>query len=126
MTLVLDAGALLALERGERRVWTALKIAAQHSADVLVPTSVIAQVWRGGANQARLARALHHCVAAPFDLHAREVGELCGRARTRDVCDAHVAIVAATRGEVLWTSDVPDLKKLLSVYGKGTPVIVRC
>jgi hypothetical protein len=124
--LVLDAGALIALERNDRRLWAALKLAALSGDDVLVPATAMAQVWRGTASQARLASALQHCVIASFDAVARDVGELCGRAKTRDICDAHVAIVAATRGDVLYTSDPGDMRRLLSVLGGRSPTIATC
>jgi predicted nucleic acid-binding protein len=128
--IVLDAGALIALERNDRALWAALKLAALQSSDVLVPSAALAQVWRGSATQARLATALDHCVIAAFDAIAREVGELCGRAGTADICDAQVAIVAATKGDVLYTSDPADMRRLLAacraVRRGRTPVIVRC
>ena len=93
---VLDSGALIA-----RAIWAALKLAALKSTDVLVPSTTIAQVWRGTAAQAQLSKALQHCVIASFDAVARSVGELCGRTRTADICDAHVAIIAASQGDVL-------------------------
>ncbi len=124
--VVLDSGALIALERNDRGIWAALKVAARRNANVLVPASVLAQVWRGTARQARLSLALQHCVIASFDQLAREVGELCGRARTTDVCDAHVALVAATHAQVLYTSDPDDMRRLISACRAGRPTIVRC
>jgi predicted nucleic acid-binding protein len=124
--IVLDEGALIALERNDRRIWAVLKLAASRSTDVLVPSAALAQVWRGTRKQAQLSRALQYCVIAPFDALARAIGELCGRTRTHDICDAHVAIVAATRGEVLFTSDPPDLSRLIAAFGAGRPPIVRC
>jgi hypothetical protein len=91
-----------------------------------VPSSALAQVWRGTARQSQLARALTHCVLAAFDPLARAAGELCGRTRTRDVCDAHVAIVAATAADALYTSDPLDLKRLLQAYGRRRPTIIPC
>jgi hypothetical protein len=64
---ILDAGALIALERNDRTVWAALKLAALNGEDVVVPTTVLAQVWRGRASQALLAQALQHCVLESFD-----------------------------------------------------------
>ena len=124
--IVLDAGALIALERNDRAVWAALKVAAAARVDVLVPSTALAQVWRGTARQAVLARVLGDCVLASFDDVARQVGELCGKARTSDICDAHVAWVAATRGQALYTSDPEDLRRFLAHCGPGRPVIVRC
>ena len=60
--IVLDAGALIALERNDRELWAAIKLASQRGEDVLVPSTALAQVWRGTATQALLALALQHCV----------------------------------------------------------------
>jgi hypothetical protein len=122
----LDAGALIALERNDRRLWAALKVAALRSTDVVVPSAALAQVWRGTPAQAQLAHALRHCVVASFDEIARSVGELCGRTGTRDICDAQVAIVAAARASVLYTSDPADMRRLMAALGRKHPVIVRC
>jgi predicted nucleic acid-binding protein len=123
---VLDAGALIALERNSPDLWAALKFAARSGNDVIVPSAALAQVWRGVASQAHLARALRYCVIASFDAIARPIGQLCGRTRTSDVCDAQVAIVAGTVGDVLYTSDVKDLRRLITAYGRRRPVIIRC
>ncbi len=124
--IVLDAGALIALERNDREMWAALKVAALSSSDVVVPSAALAQVWRGTASQAQLAKALRHCVIASFDELARAVGELCGNAKTADVCDAQVAIVAAARADVLYTSDPGDMRRLMVARGAKLPVIIRC
>jgi hypothetical protein len=124
--IVLDAGALIALERNDREMWAALKVASASGGDVLVPSTALAQVWRGTPSQAHLARALALCVIAPFDPLARAVGTLCGRAGAADVCAAHVALVAARRGEVLYTSDPKDLQRLLRALGRRMPTVLRC
>lgn len=124
--VVFDAGALIALERNDRSLWAVLRLAALDGTDVLVPSTVIGQVWRGTARQTTLAKALQYCVLASFDAAAREVGELCGRARTNDICDAHVALVAATRGDALYTSDPEDMRRLIPACGRRRPAIVRC
>lgn len=71
-----------------------------------------------------LARALRYCVVASFDALAHRVGELCGRTDTSDICDAHVALVAA-QADVLYTSDPADLRRLLAACDR-TPLIVHC
>jgi hypothetical protein len=124
--IVLDTGALIALERDDRRMWAALKLSAANGEDVLVPTTALAQVWRRSPSQARLSQALRHCVLASFDTVARDVGELLGRARTTDLCDAHVAIVAAAQGNAVYTSDATDIHRLMVALGRRRPVIVRC
>ena len=126
MSIVLDSGALIALERNDRPMWTALKLTALGNQDIVMPNAALSQVWHGAPRQARLSSALNYCVLASFDAVARAVGELCGRARTRDIVDAQVAIVAATQGEVLYTSDPGDMRRLLLAYKRGMPAIVRC
>jgi len=124
--IVLDAGALIALERNSRPVWAALRLAALRSEDVVVPSTALAQVWRGRASQALLARALEHCVVASFDVVARAVGELLGKSATHDICDAHVAIVAMRQGDALYTSDPDDMRRLLASMRGRKPALVRC
>lgn len=124
-TLVLDAGALIALDRNDRSAWALLRNAADDSAEVAVPTGVIAQAWRDGSRQALLARALSHCDEIPLDgVLARASGLLCGRAGTADIVDSSVAVVAAARARsgvvALVTSDPTDLEHLLQTL--GTPV----
>ena len=124
--IVLDAGALIALEQNDRSVWAALKLAVAQGSEVIVPSTALAQVWRGTGAQAQLAKALQFCIIATFDPVARNVGELCGRSKTNDICDAHVALIASRHGEFLYTSDVPDMRRLLATCGDRRPAIVRC
>ena len=124
--IVMDAGGLIALERNQRQLWAALADAATSGGEVVVPSTVLAQVWRGTARQARLARALMHCRIATFDPIARSVGELCGLARTSDVCDAHVALVSVD-ADAVYTSDPTDIRRLLlALRLPELPNIVRC
>jgi predicted nucleic acid-binding protein len=124
--IVLDAGALIGLERNDRELWAAIKLASRRGEDVLVPSTALAQVWRGTAAQALLAMALRQCTVSSFDSLARAVGELCGRTRTPDICDAHVALVAALHGDALYTSDPKDLRVLVAACGRRRPAIIQC
>lgn len=124
--VVLDSGALIGLERNERGLWAALRLAAMAGDEVCVPSAALAQVWRGGVRQALLARAMRHCAIASFDALAYGIGALCARAGTSDICDAHVALVAGTRGDILYTSDPGDMRRLLAAVGRRRPAIVRC
>jgi predicted nucleic acid-binding protein len=110
--LCLDAGALIAIERGVARVLRLLELALEQGEAIDVPAAVIAQVWRGGPRQARLARFLAapevSCVALD-EVAARAVGELCARTGAVDVVDGHVALHARHQGLAIVTSDVDDL-----------------
>ena len=101
-------------------------MAALSGADILVPSTVLAQVWRGSPGQALLSRALDFCEITSFDAVAREVGELCGKTNTSDICDAHVAIIAARHGDLLYTGDSEDLARLLAALGRRRRRIIAC
>src|SRR5207249_5652294 len=59
MSLILDSGALIALERGHRRMLALIKLELQAGRSLITHGGVIGQVWRGGAGrQANLARLL--------------------------------------------------------------------
>lgn len=127
-TLVLDAGALIALDRNDRAAWALLRVAADGNSPVHVPAGAIAQAWRNGSRQALLSRALRRCDEVPLDgALARAAGSLCGASRTADIVDASVAIVAAGRarhGDVaIATSDRGDISHLLATLGVDLRII---
>jgi hypothetical protein len=112
---VLDTGALVGFERNDRRVVAIVARALVHQDPLVVPAGVIAQAWRDGARQVRLARLLGApvCeVVALDDRQARASGQLCGVAGTADVVDASVALAAKDRGLRVITSDPEDLRRL--------------
>jgi len=128
-SIVLDAGALIALDRNDRATWALLRVAADDERAVFVPAAVIAQAWRDGRRQVLLARAMAHCSEIPLDGHvARAAGSLCASARTADVIDATVALAtagAARSGDVaIVTSDPDDLRHLLDTIGVDATIIV--
>ena len=128
-SLVLDTGALIALDRGDRGLWARLAAAKHDCRVVLVPVGALAQAWRGSPRQAGLARALKQCQEVPLDsLTARELGELCGRTRTDDVIDASVAVTAARAARAgavdVLTSDRDDISALLATLDVRANLIV--
>ena len=111
---VLDAGALIGFERNERAVVAIVARALEHRDVLAVSAGVVAQVWRDGSRQVRLARLLGSAlceVVALDDYQARAAGQLCGLAGTSDVVDASVALVARQRGAAVVTSDPADLRR---------------
>lgn len=112
---MLDAGALIGVERGDR---TALLFVAEVTDDrgrLIVPAGVLGQVWRDGRKQARLARFLStgEVTIEPLDeFRARAAGQLCGVRRTRDVIDASVVLCAREHDFAVLTSDPDDLARL--------------
>lgn len=111
----LDAGALIAFERGDRSMIAMIVVARSDGIRLAVPAGVVAQVWRDGRRQARLARLLASDVVeveALTDRRAREAGQLCGAAKTSDIVDASVALCARQRGGGVITSDPDDILRL--------------
>ncbi|HTR96187.1 MAG TPA: PIN domain-containing protein [Trebonia sp.] len=112
---VLDAGALIAQERGDVKVAAIFKVAAAQRIEMVLPSVVLAQVWRNGARQVQLARTLSNPGVTEAPLHhedAKRVGELLRESATTDVADAHVAVLAARLGAAVITSDAGDITKL--------------
>ena len=110
----LDAGALIALDRGQRGVVHLLERAHAEGASIDIPAPVIAQVWRDG-RQARMARLLGADGVVLVDLDAetaRAVGVMCGLRGVADVVDAHVALHARRRDLAVLTSDPDDIAAL--------------
>lgn len=113
--LTLDAGALIAFGRNDRRVVALIARSLAHGYALTVPAGVVAQVWRDGRRQARLARLLGAPeveIAVLDDQRAREAGQLCGTRRTADIIDASLVLCARTRGHRIVTSDPNDLEHL--------------
>lgn len=122
-TIVLDAGALIAVERYDRSIWAILAEARERGSETVVPTTVLAQAWRGGPRSAPVARLLDACILDELDeRRAKEIGIRLGARGTSDVADAHVACVAAARKAVVATSD-PDDIAALDEPGAATPLI---
>ena len=109
--MILDAGFLISVDRGERAAQEFLAAALVHKTPLTTTHPVVAQVWRNGARQARLARFLRSVVVVAFD-DGPEVGKLLARSGTSDVVDAHLVVVAVRRTEPILTGDVPDLESL--------------
>lgn len=113
--VVLDAGALIAFERGDARMRALVREALKTGVRLVIPAGVLGQAWRGAARQAPL-RALVKgpttIVPALDQVLAEAAGVLCGRAGTSDVIDASVVLVARRERAVVVTSDEGDLRHL--------------
>lgn len=110
--IVYDAGALVAAERNERPMWALHDASLRRGLSPLVPAAVLAQVWRGGP-QASLSRLLAGCTITPLDERiARAAGTLCGQARSDDVVDASVVVLAQMLDASVVTGDATDLRRL--------------
>jgi hypothetical protein len=118
MSLLLDAGAFLAVERGDRDVVALVKRERLAQRAPLSHGGVVAQVWRGGSGpQAELARLLAGVDVKPLDQDlGKKAGVLLGLSRTADAVDAALVCLAADGDDIL-TSDTGDLKALAEAAG---------
>jgi hypothetical protein len=123
--LVLDAGALLALERRNIRLLADLKRAGELGLSIRVPAGSLAQCWRGGPRSASIARLLQHASIVRVDeTSAKEIGVFLAHLRfpeseKPDVVDTHVALVTRATQSLVWTSDPSDMVR----YGVDTKFV---
>jgi hypothetical protein len=123
MRVMLDAGALIAIDRRDRQVGAMLRALQQRGIAVRTTAPVLAQVWRDGSKQVNLAATLPGLDRVALETGIdRAVGELLSRSRTSDVVDAHVALSVSSGDKVL-TSDPVDIERLLDVRGVRAQVV---
>ena len=124
--LVLDAGALVAVDRDDRSMIARLAAAQQHGHELRSNAMVVAQVWRNQhGRQANLARLLRAVDVRPVDHQdGRRAGVLLGLTGTADAIDATVVLLAGP-GDRILTSDPDDLIRLVSAAAIRA-VVVAC
>jgi hypothetical protein len=115
--VVYDAGALVAAERNDRRVWADHRVRLEAGVVPIVPAPVVAQVSRS-PRQAQLRRLLRGCeVRALDEPTAHAAGQLLGRSDTADIVDATVVIVAIAEQAEIVTGDQDDIAHLANAAG---------
>lgn len=115
-----DAGALIAVERRDPFLLGILQQVLAGRVEIVIPRTVIAQVWRGApaqANVSRLIKAARKPAGAVTvdeltEERAKQIGVAIGRTSHPDIVDVHVALVALERGYAVLTSDDGDIAKV--------------
>jgi hypothetical protein len=124
--LILDAGALVAVDRDDRGMIARLRASQQHGLELRTNAMAVAQVWRyqhgRQANLARLLRAVD--VRAVSERDGRDAGVLQAAAGTADAIDATVVLLAAP-GDRILTSDPGDITALAAAAGNKA-LVVAC
>jgi hypothetical protein len=124
--LILDAGALVAVDRDDRTMIARLRVAQQHDLELRTNAMVVAQVWRDRhgrqANVTRLLRAVD--VRAVSQRDGRDAGVPQAAAGTSDAIRATVVLLAAP-GDRIVTSDPGDIA-VLATAAENRAVIVAC
>jgi hypothetical protein len=108
-----DAGALVAADRNDRRMWSLHAGFLAEEVSPTVPAPVLAEAWRGGSRQANLARFLALCsVEVLSELQAKAVGVLAGKADHNDIVDVTVVEGAIRRNDAIVTSNHTHIRKI--------------
>jgi hypothetical protein len=114
--LTLDTGALIALERRDERMLALLaRVLVNPDAVIHIPAGVLAQAFRGGSRQVRMARLVKKAQTHVVGLDTRTaliIGILLGRRGCSDVVDASVVLCARAHHQGVITSDPDDLRRL--------------
>jgi predicted nucleic acid-binding protein len=116
--ITLDTGALVAIERRERRMLALMTHALEHGTRVTVPTCVVGEWWRG--QRGPIARLLDAVVVEPLTITmAKLAGETIASVRGATLVDVVVVASAAQRGDLVFTSDFEDLSRIRDAAFRG-------
>ncbi len=122
MSVLYDAGALIAADRSDRAVWADHRVRLEMGLVPVTTAPVVAQVSRSG-RQAQLRRFLRGCDVVAFDGdEAHDVGGLAGRAGATDVVDVHAVATAHRLRLGIVTSDEDDLEPIADLLRPRVPV----
>jgi predicted nucleic acid-binding protein len=109
--ITFDTGALVALERRRQRMKEIVERALETDRPITVPADVLCEWWRGRTD-------VRDAILESVDVEplteglAKIAGEALASVRGATLVDAVVMASAASRGDVVYTSDVDDLEKL--------------
>jgi len=122
VSVVYDAGALIAAERSERAVWADHRVRLEIGLVPVTTAPMVAQVSRS-RRQAQLRRFLRGCEVVPFGGdEAHDVGALAGRAGVTDVVDVHAVVTAHRLRFGIVTSDEGDLQPIADLLRPRVPL----
>jgi hypothetical protein len=120
--VILDAGFLISIDRSEKAAHAFLAAVSRSGTALHTTHPVVAQVWRAGQRQARLAAFLKAITVHPFD-DGRPVGRLLAQSITSDVVDAHLVICAVRLGHDILPRDTHDINTLTAMFGPAAPTV---
>lgn len=122
---MLDAQGVVKLAAGDPVVRGHIREALARDHEVVTAASTVAEMLRGGPQDAPVRQALKHVIVVPVDSAlARKAGELlgaAGRSGSGDTADSLLAVVALAqqRPVMLLTSDPGDMTRLTEEPGRG-------
>ena len=124
--MILDAGPLIAVDRGEAEVSAVVNQAVARGEPLRTSAPVVAQVLRSPPQQVRLVRFLRSVDVHPFEhADAARVGGLLRSSGGTDVVDAHLVVLATQLADDILTADTGDFAALVGSLGRGGPILLR-
>lgn len=121
--MILDAGVFVSVDRDEERARVFLTAAKRTGEPLHTSEAVVAQVWRHGARQARLAAVLKGVEVHALD-DGRAVGALLAGSAGSDVAAAHVVFLGAALSQRVLTGELGDLEIIATAMGRSQPDIL--
>lgn len=109
--LTFDTGALIALERRRPRMRAVFEHALAADQPITVPADVVGEWWRGRTD-------VRETILASVDVEplttslAKVAGEALAAIQEATLVDAIVMASAASRGDIVYSSDIDDLERL--------------
>jgi hypothetical protein len=123
VSVVYDAGVLIAADRSDRATWAEHRVRLELGLVPITTAPVVAQVSRS-PRQVQLHRFLRGCLIVPFTpSQAHEVGALLGAADSSDVVDGHLMTVAASATATVVTADADGLNGLSACLDKPVSIV---
>jgi hypothetical protein len=109
--ITLDTGALIALERRRQRMREIFEHALLKEQPLTVPADVVGEWWRGRTD---VRDAILDSVdVEPLSVAlAKRAGEALAAISGATLVDAIVMASAASRGDIVYSSDIDDLERL--------------
>jgi predicted nucleic acid-binding protein len=109
--ITFDTGALIALERRRQRMKEIVERALAKDQPITVPADVVGEWWRGRTDLR--VRILESVDVEPLtEPLAKLAGEALAAVKGATLVDAIVMASAASRGDVVYSSDIEDLERL--------------
>ncbi len=113
--LTFDTGMLIALERRTQRAWNVYRAARDAKVPITVPSPVIAEWWRGRTDGREHVKS-GLVVEWLSDSLAELAGDALAKVTDATVVDAIVMASAASRGDIVYTTDFDDLERLRAFF----------
>ena len=109
--ITFDTGALIALERRRQRMKEIVERALARDQAITVPADVVGEWWRGRTDL-RESILLSVDVEPLTEALAKVAGEALAVIKGATLVDAIVMASAASRGDIVYSSDLEDLEEL--------------